>query len=49
MFTSNGFVLEQACFHVVNMFVHLNYLYQMYRIFLKLYNSFILESAFFDK
>ena len=25
MFTPNGFALEQACFHDVNMFAHLNH------------------------
>ena len=43
MFIPNGFVLEQACFHVVNMFVHLNCPYQMYGIFLKPHNSLVLS------
>ena len=38
MFAPNGFVLEQVCFHVVNMFARLNRLYKMYGLFLKLHS-----------
>ena len=37
-----GFVQEQACFHVVNMFACLNRPYQMYGIFIKPHNSFVI-------
>ena len=42
MFNPNGFVLEQACFHVVNMFAHLNHPNYMYGLYLKLHNSLVL-------
>ena len=42
MLTPNGFVMEQVCFDVVNMFARLNCLYQMYGILFKLQNLLVL-------